>query len=762
MESRESIRYLTADLPPGVTIPHCTDWTPDLGPFYLFDEVAVLTQCSSPLHLRSVADDGRNKGDEDSGDLQRSIGRDAPLNALYAEIDQISLELSEKSADESFAHAQLTYYLGALHNVVFAQTQADTSLDDAIRVYRRSVLLLPQDHCLRFYLLVDLGNMLHHRYRSEKHLQDIEESIQAFRTALAMCPEDHPRRPYVLDSLGCTINDRSRRMVLQFQFQKAKSLVCLERALDGYKEMLGLFESKDPRRFIWLIRMSDSLTARYGHTGDTATMKELLKVCDDAISLAPAGDPQRPTALGRQATALTYQLEADSSVLTTAALPAVDAIIHILEECAQFSLTGDGGVHKVDYSDDLTSLADAVRIRAYITGSRHDWERTISIRKQALEVCPRGHRERHQSLYVMAQAILEPCAYHPSPEDVALARNSALEALEMMQEGHPGRFMAHYCLCYVQLREGDYDAAINHLYRMATDELGNVKERMFYSFTLLSTLRKSALAKGRLTPASADTLLGVYRYLLHMPPCMAFRAVGIQSRLRQVSTWEVLGRDAAVVALAIGQPHLALEYLEAGRAGFWSQSLHLRWDYDRLPPEMARELAQLSRTLEQASFDDDNDGGKDVAALSATAKQLMSQRFDEIVADARRLPGLERFMAGETADELVAAATTVRIVVLVPGQDGICHAITVGTGGALEHVPLPGMTTDSLSNLGLAMKEEHMAYRAEMSGREGASEARLNLVKSARRSSAKGSRILAQLWDAVAKPVLDTFGLEVS
>jgi tetratricopeptide (TPR) repeat protein len=757
---RESIWSVRVDFPPGVTISHCHDWTPDPGPLYLFDKVAISTQCNNLERLQTVTDDGRNKGDEDPGDLQRNMERDVSLIALHAEINRISLKLSEKSPDESPAHAQLAYYLGALHNMVFARMQTDTALDEAIRVYRHSMSLLPQDHGLRFHLLVDLGNVLHHRYRLAKRLQDIEESIQAFRTALAMCTEDHPRRPYILDSLGCTIDDRSKRMLDLFHYQKAKSLTCLETAIEGYKELVGLFASQDRRRYIWLHRMSDILRVQYDHTGDAATMKEMVNLCDEAVSLVPVGDPRRPRALLQQAIALYSQLDPDNRALAIVALPAVDVIIHVLEECASLYLMENDGADP-NYVSTLTFLAHTVKARASITGSRHDWEQSISIHKQALEACPTGHPQRHQSLYAIAQVILEPSAYHPSPEDVALAKTSALESLELMQGGHPARFMAHYCLCYVQLREGDDDAAIDHLYRMATDDLGNVRERMVLSFTLLSTLRKSVLAEGRLTPASADTLLGIYRHLLRMPPCMAFRAVRIQSRLQQVSTWEALGRDAAVVALEIGQPHLALECLEAGRAGFWSQSLHLRSDFDRLPPEMSRELAQLSRALEQASFDDDNDG-TDAGSSSAAAKRHMSQRFDEIVADARQLPGLEQFMAGETAAELVAAAATVRIVVLVPGQDGICHAITVGIGGALGHVPLPGMTTDGLSKLGLEMKEDQMAYRAELSSRQGVSDTRLNLVKNARRPRTKGSRILTQLWDAVAKPVLDSFGLEVS
>jgi hypothetical protein len=648
MEFRESIWYLSADLPPGVTIHHCTDWTPDPGPLQLFDGIAMSAQCDNLQDLKSVSDDGRNEGDEKQGDLQLSIKIYDPPTALYAEIDHILLVLLEKRADETFAHAQLTYY------------------------------------------------------------------------------------------------------------QKAKSLVCLETAIEGYKGVLGLFTSKDPRRFRWLIKMGTYLTIQYEHTGDAAIMKEILDLCNETVSLVPAGDPQRPRALLRQAVTLYVQLDPDNRVLTTAALPAVDTIVHILEECASLYLMENDGADP-NYGITLTFLGLTVKARASITGSRRDWEQSISIHKQVLEASPRGHPHRHQSLLVVALSILEPSAYDPSPEDIALAKTCAMESLEMMQDGHPVRFVAHYCLCYVRLREGDYGAAIDHLYRMVTDDLGNVRERMVFSFAVLPMLRKSILAEGRLTPASSNALLGVYHCLLHMPPCMAFRAVGIQTRLQQVSTWEVLGKDAAVVALAIGQPHLALEYLEAGRAGFWSQSLHLRWDFDQLPPEMSHELSHLSRALEQASFDD---GRNDAGGLSATAKRLMSQRFDEIVADARQLPGLEQFMAGERVAELTAAAAGgTRIAVLIPGQDGICHAITVGTGGALRHVRLPGMTTDGLNKLGLAIREEHVRYRAQLSSRLGAGEVRLNLVKKAR---AKGSKNLAHLWSAVAKPVLDTFGLEVS
>jgi tetratricopeptide (TPR) repeat protein len=350
---------------------------------HLFDGDDMPAPCDNLRNLQNNIDDGCNRSNENPVDLQRSIERDAPLAVLYAEINRIPFILSEKNTDESFAHAQLTYYLGALYNILFARTQADTVLDDTIRVYRQSISLLPQDHRLRFHLLVDLGNVLHHRYRSAKRLQDIEESVEAFRTAFAMCPEDHLLRPYILDSLGCTVTDRSRRMVLLFHFQKAKSLACLETAINSYKEMLGLFASKDPRRFPWLIRTSDCLEIRYAHTGDAATVEDNLGLCNEAVSLAPAGHPHRPAALGRQAAALMSQLDPDSRVLTTAALPAVDAIIHVMEECTHFYLTGDNGPHP-DYGNAMNHLADAVKVRASITNNCCDWEKSILIRKQAL------------------------------------------------------------------------------------------------------------------------------------------------------------------------------------------------------------------------------------------------------------------------------------------------------------------------------------------------------------------------------------------
>ncbi|EIN12573.1 hypothetical protein PUNSTDRAFT_141242 [Punctularia strigosozonata HHB-11173 SS5] len=654
--------------------------------------------------------------------------------------------------EDGFARARFAFNSACKHNTVFASDGSEADLDVAIDLLRRAMALFAHHPNDRLYVLVNLGNSLHHRYRLSKKLADAEEAVDIFRHALIECSADHPLRRYVVDSFDCTSMDLCLWMTHMFHYQQGKNLDFLEEATAIARETLGIMSgvSDDPDgRPRWLSRLVLMRLVKFGHTGDPRIIDEAMDLSREAISLTPVGHPRRAFVLTTFASTISYELETRGSPPTLVDIPTLDHATFLLEEALTYRPKG----HE-DRGDVLTFLADMVKYRAQITPSVQARENLLALRKETLDECPPGHFQRHQALYALAEELIEPSPYPPSPEDLELAASCSTEAWEMMKDGHPARFMASYCLSYVHLHKGEYGAAIDCLSRMIEDNLGNVKDRMAHALILVSELQRHlAFGEAKFTPDAIDGLLQVYSSLLQLPPRMAFRSLNIQSRLRQVTTWETLARDAALTALRVGKPELAIEYLEQGRASFWSQSLHLREDFDQLPDHLSQELVTLSRALEEGSF------GPDQPELSM---ERVSERFDALVEEARKLPGLTRFLMSDTYPELARTANSsnAHVVVLLPGEQNICHAIIIGRDGACTWVPLPGLTPQELGKYAVSMKHASLSYRREMPQRDG--QLRLMMVKKSRRPPESGNVVLTELWHSVVKPVVTALNLRKS
>jgi hypothetical protein len=105
-----------------------------------------------------------------------------------------------------------------------------------------------------------------------------------------------------------------------------------------------------------------------------------------------------------------------------------------------------------------------------------------------------------------------------------------------------------------------------------------------------------------------DTALEAYQHAIELLPRLAVLSLDLQARQQVLASGiEGLARRAAACAIQCGLPDKAAGFLEDGRNVFWSQALQLRTPLDkvnRVAPELARKLENISRALEQGAFRD--------------------------------------------------------------------------------------------------------------------------------------------------------------
>ncbi|KAG8734158.1 hypothetical protein FRC10_011925 [Ceratobasidium sp. 414] len=174
------------------------------------------------------------------------------------------------------------------------------------------------------------------------------------------------------------------------------------------------------------------------------------------------------------------------------------------------------------------------------------------------------------------------------------------------------------------------------------------------------------------------------------------------------STVQNLVHEAVTAAISLKRYDLALEWLEEGRAVVWQQMLQLRTPFDRISDvdeKLAQEFQKTSLELEQASspHQPSEEGGLLSDTLServAHDQQRLALRWEELLGQARSLPGFENFLKPKRFSELLVAANSKTIVMINTGASQ-CDAIVLLPGCTTPaHVRLANMTHEKVVNMG--------------------------------------------------------------
>ena len=167
-----------------------------------------------------------------------------------------------------------------------------------------------------------------------------------------------------------------------------------------------------------------------------------------------------------------------------------------------------------------------------------------------------------------------------------------------------------------------------------------------------------------------------------------------------------LARNAAACAIRSHQYNKAVEFLEEGRAVFWSQALELRTPMTHLrdvAPVLESRLKSLSFALEQGSLRDTSrnptDSPQKLISMEQEARHFrrLNTEWLETLAEVRKLPGFQDFLRPNRLSTLQSAAVDAPVVILNASKSSVDALIM--TSSDVKHIPLPNLSFTAINQL---------------------------------------------------------------
>jgi hypothetical protein len=212
---------------------------------------------------------------------------------------------------------------------------------------------------------------------------------------------------------------------------------------------------------------------------------------------------------------------------------------------------------------------------------------------------------------------------------------------------------------------------------------------------------------------------------------------------RPLAGFHGLASGAAALAIAAGDPELALALLEQGRGILLRLAVENRTDLTALKerqPALAAEFERLRDLLDPAPAANLSELSPAHAGQAAERRKALTAEWDGLVGRIRGVPGLADFLRPPTAAELAARCARGHVAIINVSGFFRCDALVLGPDG-VRVVPLPGLSF------------EDAAARAEAFQSD---------VTAAWEPGAAAGRVadtLGWLWDVIAAPVLDAIGV---
>ncbi|MFC7534339.1 CHAT domain-containing protein [Actinoplanes sp. GCM10030250] len=579
------------------------------------------------------------------------------------------------------------------------------------------------------------------RYEFERRAQDLSAAMRYATEAVSAVDPDDPELPDIL--VRC-VN------AYRLSFERSGRLADIDTAV-RLGRLIG--QSADPTHVLAAQQfLGACLALRFARTGDQADIDEAVRLCRDALTSVSRRHIDR-VALN---STLTYALmqrwirgDGGEQDLTEA--------IRISRELVAALPHGDTLRAQL-----LTNHASLLFIQALEGDSPPHLDEAVRRAREAVDSqSDSAFRAGH--LANLANLLLVQARMGSDPAGVRAAVETGKAALAALSPGNPDRARALNILgSALRIRHlidrdpDDLDAAVGMWRSAAGSRVGQIEIRM----TAARSWARAAAESGE-----AGLALEAYSTAVGLLPLLAWRGLDRTVQEKRLAVNAGLAGDAAAWALAAGQPERAVELLEQGRQVLWSQAVQTRSDLSVLAavaPTLAAELDEIRRELDgseasaavviPAGAGDPRvwQIGNDLLASAvggparpdgedAGRRRRLAERWEELLGEARRLPGLAGFLSPPSFAAL-RPATAGGAVVLVNTSEWRCDALVV-TDSGVRAVPLPWLSSDAAQRRAAAL----LAAQREVE-RGGGSVARAALRQTL-------VSIQRWLWDTVAEPV---------
>jgi tetratricopeptide (TPR) repeat protein len=706
---------------------------------------------------------------------------------------------SDALRTSSAGHPQVLHELAGAVHLRYRLRRGQADLDESVSLARQALATAPADDAERPSYLLTLGGMLHSAYRYSWRETDLDEAVTLCREASELLLPGDPRTGGAYANLA---------LALRGLFERHGRPSDLDDALDAARRAVGaLVVGNEQARARGLL--GDLLHQRYETTGRTADLVEAIEVKRAAVAAFAPGHLDRGLALHNLGWSLSRRAgyarrpEEQDAVLgeaERAAQAAVDAGSASAGDRAMFlSQLGSIRSRRSRLNRDLDALAGAIetcrravadtpagdeRLRTHLqnlavclndryqlTGAPLHIRRSLGVDADPAEApdtetaeppadLPADLAERAATMRMYLNQIQRVFGVADDQIDVASLTPDADadndEAITLMRRvvaltpaGHPDYGVAVSNLGNLLARGGRSDdesqrAEAAACYRAAADAESSP-----------ATIRLTAAWRwGTIHALYGDRegALAAFTRAVDLLGLLAWHGLDRDTRSAHLTDWAGLASDAAAAALDAGRPERAVELLERGRTVLWNQVLHLRSDVDVLAaaaPGLASRLSEIRRVLDAPP---EHSVGSETATASTDLRLRLAREWDDLIRQARRLPGFEHFARPTPFGELRDAAADGPVVVVNTSRRRCDALILVPPGpGTAESAGRDGVVVVGLPDLDrqdpeAMARDLHTALRqAAAPGSTPADEEHARQVLLA---------ALDRLWEAVAQPVL--------
>jgi hypothetical protein len=316
------------------------------------------------------------------------------------------------------------------------------------------------------------------------------------------------------------------------------------------------------------------------------------------------------------------------------------------------------------YTLSCQNLAASLRLRYEHTGDQQLLAETIGFERRALDLCPQGHPEHASSCrnlagslhlryqHIADQQLLE--------EAIELYNGSSLCGPQISQ----WRSFMGLADIYLERETTTYNMSksIEHLIAgFASDIHDSIPNIVNWAIFTLNTLWQCKGLDQQLHVSFGQ----IYQRLVVLLPLLAHPVFGPQEQLRALKHCINVGPDAFIDAMLTEDRKSGIEMLELMQGLVWSQLLrHRSPQLDDVPVHLAKELKTSLGTLHRPMPFPASDH-LPTTLIPRDIRYHSSIRVQALVREIRALPGLDRFMLGESFESLCAVALKYPAVVLV-------------------------------------------------------------------------------------------------
>jgi tetratricopeptide (TPR) repeat protein len=606
-------------------------------------------------------------------------------------------------------------------------------IDEAIFTQERAARLTPDDDYHKAGCLYVLGNAYRLRFRRLLGgVADIERAVDLGERSVALSARsDDAEKAMFLDALGDSRRGR---------FECSGSLSDIDAAINAHELSVQITPSDSMHLGHRLMDLGTSLQIRFSHLHENQDIDRAISVQQKGFKLLERSSVQdKASQLNNLANSFQSRFERFKTPSDISS-----AVTH--HESA-VALIPDSHPNKHLY---LSSLGNSLLLRFDHSSERADIDKAVEVQRHALSLMPDDHATKTSCLNNLAIALLRRSSGYNRPEDIDESIQALEKAVSLIPTNHPNRPSNLFNLAGAFKARFDKFQHVEDIKRAVA-----IFTEAAQSPTGPPSIRFDAAAQWGIYAGNAGlSPLDGFRCALDLLPRVAWMGMSVFDQRVEIYRTGSIVHAAAEAAIEAGEYATAVEWLEQGRLLVWSHTLQLRAPVDELRdkhPELAKRLVQVSKALELASARDE----KTADESAIRNHHDLTHQWEALVDEVRDHAEFKDFLRPKRFAEFVTAASSGPVIVINVARR--CDALIVmhDTTDKPLHVPLTGLTNDRVASLERSMRNLLVGA--------GIQSAAIGPVGATRRIGFAWSdspdfrfqTLLAELWNLVAKPVLD-------